>query len=118
MDTVSPPAWNNAFGRTGCSPWVSNYTTVNTTSLPGRPSLLILIDIGSLNFKLGWNFKYVNDMQTRFIFLFLLTLTLFSCSKNQITLPPDNPDTNLINTLPLSDSVLRGMEGIYTLSGG
>jgi glycerophosphoryl diester phosphodiesterase len=67
---------------------------------------------------LGWNFKYVNDMQTRFIFLFLLTLTLFSCSKNQITLPPDNPDTNLINTLPLSDSVLRGMEGIYTLSGG
>jgi glycerophosphoryl diester phosphodiesterase len=42
----------------------------------------------------------------------------FSCSKNQITLPPVNLDNNLANTTPISNTVMKNMEGIYTLSSG
>ena len=57
-------------------------------------------------------------MHHRLPYLFIPLIALISCSKNQITRPPDNPDTNLINTLPLTDTVMSRMEGIYTLSGG
>ena len=42
---------------------------------------------------------------------------LYSCSLNDITLPPVNPDTNLINTVSLSEAKMKKMEGIYKLSG-
>ena len=57
-------------------------------------------------------------MHYRLSYFFILAVALYSCSKNQIILPPDNPDTSLINTLQLSDSVISKMEGIYTLTGG
>ena len=57
-------------------------------------------------------------MRYRFSYLIVLLATLSACSKNQITRPPDDPATNLINTLPLTDTVMTKMEGIYTLSGG
>jgi glycerophosphoryl diester phosphodiesterase len=37
---------------------------------------------------------------------------------NHITPPPINPDTNLINTVSVSNSVMNNMEGIYSLSDG
>src|SRR5579872_476598 len=54
----------------------------------------------------------------RLKYLFVLAVALYSCSKNQIKRPPDDPGTNLINTLALSDTVMRKMEGIYMLSQG
>lgn len=57
-------------------------------------------------------------MHHRLSYLFVLLVALFSCTKNHITRPPDNPGTNLINTLPLTDTTMRQMEGIYILSGG
>jgi glycerophosphoryl diester phosphodiesterase len=42
----------------------------------------------------------------------------FSCSKNQITPPPFNPNDNLAGTTPISYTVMKNMEGIYTLSSG
>ncbi|WP_448699272.1 glycerophosphodiester phosphodiesterase [Mucilaginibacter sp. AW1-3] len=54
----------------------------------------------------------------RFLYWVLVSVVFFSCSKNQITLPPDNANTNLINTTHLSDTVMKNMEGIYSLSDG
>jgi len=57
-------------------------------------------------------------MRSRSLYLIIIFFLVLSCSKNQITLPPDNPNTNLINTLTISDSVLKPMEGIYTVIDG
>ena len=57
-------------------------------------------------------------MHYRLLYLFVLLAAIFSCSKKQITRPPGNPNSNLDNTLGLSDSVMRKMEGIYILSNG
>ena len=57
-------------------------------------------------------------MHYRLSYWLLLLVTLFSCSKNQITRPPDNPGTNLINTLVLTDTIMSKMEGIYILTQG
>ena len=43
---------------------------------------------------------------------------LASCSLNDITPPPVTMDVNLANTAPLSNTVMKKMEGIYTLSDG
>jgi len=54
-----------------------------------------------------------------FLKVTLIILILFAaCSKNDITLPPYNPEKNLENTVPISNSVMKNMEGIYRLSGG
>jgi glycerophosphoryl diester phosphodiesterase len=45
-------------------------------------------------------------------------LAIAGCKKNSITLPPENDETNLANTKPLSADTMRKMEGIYKLSGG
>jgi glycerophosphoryl diester phosphodiesterase len=57
-------------------------------------------------------------MRYKHIFLLSILLFLFSCTKNDITLPPYNPELNLEGTLPISDSIMRNMEGIYHLAGG
>jgi glycerophosphoryl diester phosphodiesterase len=57
-------------------------------------------------------------MKYRQLYLLSLLFIYFSCSKNATTLPPYNPDTNLNNTLPIDDTIMRKMEGIYKLSGG
>lgn len=57
-------------------------------------------------------------MNYRVIFLFMVITAIFSCSKNEITLPPDNPNTNLIDTKFIIDSVMRKMEGIYSVTSG
>jgi glycerophosphoryl diester phosphodiesterase len=51
---------------------------------------------------------------TILFFFFLLT----SCSKNDITLPPGNPGTNLIGTVPVSKDVVKQMAGIFSLNNG
>ena len=48
----------------------------------------------------------------------ILFILFFSCSKNQITIPPNNPATNLINTQYISDTTMKNMEGIYALGDG
>ncbi len=48
----------------------------------------------------------------------LILIIFISCSKNEITLPPYNPETNLENTVPISNTIIEKMEGIYRLSGG
>src|ERR1700744_5276085 len=57
-------------------------------------------------------------MNTQLRFFFLIILLFFSCSKNGITLPPINPGANLINTVYISDTVMKNMEGIYSLQSG
>lgn len=57
-------------------------------------------------------------MRCRLSYWFVPLITVLSCSKSDITRPPDNPNTNLINTLPLSDTMMRQMEGIYSLGQG
>jgi len=57
-------------------------------------------------------------MNCRLTYLLLILTIFFSCSKNGIKLPPNNPDTNLINTVYISDTVMKNMEGIYTLQDG
>jgi glycerophosphoryl diester phosphodiesterase len=47
-----------------------------------------------------------------------LLLISFSCSLNHITPPPSNSDTNLINTIPVSNATMKNMEAIYSLSDG
>ncbi|HNP77616.1 MAG: glycerophosphodiester phosphodiesterase [Cyclobacteriaceae bacterium] len=42
----------------------------------------------------------------------------FSCSSIDITPPLINSDENLINTTPLPGTVMKNMEGIYTLTDG
>jgi glycerophosphoryl diester phosphodiesterase len=56
-------------------------------------------------------------MANRFVIL-ILWLFLFSCSKNDITLPPINQGSNLMGTQPLPGSTVKSMQGIYTLSNG
>jgi glycerophosphoryl diester phosphodiesterase len=43
---------------------------------------------------------------------------VFSCKKNNVIAPPYIPDVILMNTLPLSDTVMKNMEGIYVLADG
>jgi glycerophosphoryl diester phosphodiesterase len=57
-------------------------------------------------------------MRYRHIYFFVLLITLFSCRKNHVLGPPENSDANLSNTLRLTDTVMRNMEGIYTLKQG
>jgi len=57
-------------------------------------------------------------MYTRYLLGLSTLLLVMSCSKNDITLPPYNPEENLANTLPISDTVMRKMEGVYDLSKG
>ena len=57
-------------------------------------------------------------MRYRYLFLLSIFITFYSCSKNEIALPPYNPDINLENTIPISDSIMRNMEGIYNLDFG
>jgi glycerophosphoryl diester phosphodiesterase len=57
-------------------------------------------------------------MNDRHLYWFLILIMFFACSKNGITLPPDNPNTNLINTKFISDTVMKHMEGIYSVSNG
>ncbi|NCD70039.1 glycerophosphodiester phosphodiesterase [Mucilaginibacter agri] len=48
----------------------------------------------------------------------LILIVFFSCNKNQITFPPVNMDENLANTAPIATSVMKNMEGVYSLSDG
>ncbi|MEO8210907.1 MAG: glycerophosphodiester phosphodiesterase family protein, partial [bacterium] len=57
-------------------------------------------------------------MKYFFASILLILILFFSCSKNEITLPPYNPETNLENTIPISNSVMKNMEGIYKFNGG
>src|SRR5688572_21452615 len=57
-------------------------------------------------------------MKIRFFFLAFAALALGSCSKNDLTQPPYNAELNLENTLPVPDSLMKKMEGIYELAGG
>ena len=57
-------------------------------------------------------------MKYRYFFILTTSLLFFSCSKNGITLPPYNADSNLDNTLPISDTIMKRMEGIYNLNAG
>lgn len=47
-----------------------------------------------------------------------LLLILSSCSLNQITLPPINPESNLAGTVPVPFATMKKMEGIYSSSDG
>ncbi len=51
-------------------------------------------------------------------FLLISILLGFSCKKAGIVAPPENPEDNLKNTVFLSDSLVKSMEGIYTLYDG
>jgi hypothetical protein len=57
-------------------------------------------------------------MKFRRLSLLILLLFIFSCSKNDITLPPYNPEANLENTDPIDGSIMKNMEGIYWLNDG
>ncbi|HTQ64491.1 MAG TPA: glycerophosphodiester phosphodiesterase family protein [Puia sp.] len=57
-------------------------------------------------------------MKHQHLLLLILPVIFFSCNKNTITAPDKNPDTNLVNTIHLSDTVMKNMEGIYTLTDG
>ncbi|HTQ66017.1 MAG TPA: glycerophosphodiester phosphodiesterase family protein [Puia sp.] len=48
----------------------------------------------------------------------LVSLAFFSCKKSEITVPLINSDENLIGSKPLTDTVMKNMEGIYSLNGG
>src|ERR1700733_4439081 len=60
----------------------------------------------------------MTNMNYRFTYLLPVLMIFFSCSKNQITLPPKNLNANLINTTAISNDVMKNMEGIYSLSSG
>jgi glycerophosphoryl diester phosphodiesterase len=49
------------------------------------------------------------------LFVFLL---LSACTKNELTPPPFNNELNLQNTVPVADTVMHHMEGIYDLADG
>jgi glycerophosphoryl diester phosphodiesterase len=57
-------------------------------------------------------------MKYFFAAVLLVFILFFSCSKNDITLPPYNPETNLENTIPISNSIMKNMEGIYKFAAG
>ena len=48
----------------------------------------------------------------------ILWLGIISCSKNDITLPPINPGSNLIGTSPIEYSIIKQMQGVYSLKNG
>src|SRR6516165_5734720 len=52
------------------------------------------------------------------IILPALLVIFFGCSKNGITPPPISQDADLVGTKPLTDTVMKHMEGIYDLSAG
>src|SRR5215471_14870803 len=83
-------------------------------SLPGQSIPVLGTRVpDDLNFLM----RVIMKLNTRNTWTILLTFIL-GCSKNDITPPPVNPETNLIGTTPLTDTVMRNMEGIYTLSSG
>ena len=55
---------------------------------------------------------------TRYLVFSVTMVILGSCSKNDLTAPPYNAEENLETTLPMPDSILRNMEGIYDLVHG
>ena len=57
-------------------------------------------------------------MNGRWIYVLLIGLVSNSCSKNGITLPPYNANSNLSNTILVTDSVIRQLEGVYMLGPG
>ena len=56
--------------------------------------------------------------QINIIIIIGFLVMAFACSKNGIVAPPINPDANLVGTLPLTDTIMKNMEGIYTLNSG
>ena len=52
------------------------------------------------------------------MFLLNFLTVLISCKKDNVIVPPAIPYIYLINTLPLSDTVMKNMEGIYALADG
>jgi glycerophosphoryl diester phosphodiesterase len=57
-------------------------------------------------------------MKYKLLIVIVFLFGLNSCSKNEVTLPPYNPELNLDGTLPVSNSIMKKMEGIYSLSDG
>jgi glycerophosphoryl diester phosphodiesterase len=57
-------------------------------------------------------------MKRQFLLLAISMTVVISCEKNNVTPPLDNPDANLLKTLPISDTVMHNMEGIYELTDG
>ncbi|WCT14942.1 glycerophosphodiester phosphodiesterase [Mucilaginibacter jinjuensis] len=57
-------------------------------------------------------------MKYQFIYLFLMLPVFFSCNKNQLTVPPVNSNDNLANTQTIAATVMKNMEGVYSLSNG
>ena len=53
----------------------------------------------------------------KLLYLFCL-LAFVGCKKNEITIPPSSQEENLLNTQTIAGSVMKKMEGIYTLSSG
>jgi glycerophosphoryl diester phosphodiesterase len=54
------------------------------------------------------------------LFLFVAFSLVLSCTQNEITPPPDSPQTNLNGTGPVpgGDATMEKLEGFYTLSDG
>ena len=57
-------------------------------------------------------------MKRILLFLIPVVFICITCSKNDITLPPYDPETNLQNTIPIQNSIMKNMEGIYSLQDG
>ncbi len=57
-------------------------------------------------------------MRSNQLLLLFCFLAILGCKKNEITIPPINPDENLANTQAISSAVMKKMEGIYALSSG
>jgi len=56
-------------------------------------------------------------MNHRLLYWILVPLAFFSCSKNGITPPPEF-GSDLANTAYISDTVMKNMEGVYSLVDG
>ena len=54
----------------------------------------------------------------KFGWIFWALIVITACSKNDITLPPDNSDSNLTGTSPIDQPIVKKLEGIYKLGGG
>src|SRR3954469_18469923 len=71
---------------------------------------------------LKFNWDIISNRKTmkllRLLPFTLPFLLLFSCSKNDVTPPPYTYDVNLENTVPIPDTVMRHLEGIYSLTVG
>lgn len=57
-------------------------------------------------------------MNKRLLYILLIAMVPFSCTKNQIVFPLNTNDANLSGTQPISNTVMKNMEGIYSLSNG